>query len=156
VPILPPDLRVDEELLVEELAGSRRGANSLFGFPAQSNFSGVQHPLDWVELAQEQGWDVVLDCASFVSTNRLDLGKVHPDFVPLSFYKMFGYPTGVGCLLARRAALAKLRRPWFSGGTVWGVSVASDFHFLLEGAPAFEDGTVDYLSIPAVQLGLHF
>ena len=25
----------------------------------------------------------------------------------MSFYKMFGYPTGLGCLLARREALAK-------------------------------------------------
>ena len=32
--------------------------------------------------------------------------------------KIFGYPTGVGCLLARKAALAKLRRPWYAGGTI--------------------------------------
>ena len=44
----------------------------------------------------DQGWDVLLDAAAFVPTNRLDLGAVHPDFVSLSFYKMFGYPTGVG------------------------------------------------------------
>jgi hypothetical protein len=31
---------------------------------------------------------------------------------------MFGYPTGVGALLIRRSAFAKLRRPWFAGGTV--------------------------------------
>jgi len=40
-----------------------------------------------------------------VPTNRLDLSRWHPEFVSLSFYKMFGYSTGVGCLLARRAAL---------------------------------------------------
>ena len=28
---------------------------------------------------------------------------VQPDFVSVSFYKMFGYPTGVGCLLVRRS-----------------------------------------------------
>src|SRR2546421_2841236 len=52
------------------------------------------------------------------STNRLDLSSWHRDFVPLSFYKIFGYPTGVGCLLARKGALAKLRRPWYAGGTI--------------------------------------
>src|SRR5947207_14285758 len=29
-----------------------------------------------------------------------------------------GYPTGVGCLLARKAALAKLRLPWYAGGAI--------------------------------------
>ncbi|HIQ11754.1 MAG TPA: hypothetical protein EYH29_02680, partial [Caldilineales bacterium] len=40
------------------------------------------------------------------------------DFTPISFYKMFGYPTGVGALIARREALRKLVRPWFGGGAV--------------------------------------
>ena len=43
-----------------------------------------------------------LDCAAFVPTSRLDLSRCKPDFVAISFYKMFGYPTGVGALLARR------------------------------------------------------
>ncbi len=29
-----------------------------------------------------------------------------------------GSPTGVWCLLARKAALAKLRFPWYAGGTI--------------------------------------
>ena len=71
-----------------------------------------------------------------------------------SFYKMFGYPTGVGCLLARKAALAKLRRPWFAGGTITVASVQGDKHYLAEGESAFEDGTLDYLALPAVEIGL--
>jgi selenocysteine lyase/cysteine desulfurase len=156
VPITVPELRVDEAQLAGELGRARPGRNQLFAFPAQSNFSGVQHPLAYIELAQRAGWDVIVDCATFAPTNRLDLSKWHPDFVPLSFYKMFGYPTGIGCLIARRAALAKLRRPWFSGGTVWGVSVSADYHVLLDGGQAFEDGTIDYLGIPAVEIGLGF
>jgi molybdenum cofactor sulfurtransferase len=156
VPMTLPELRIDGTCLVDELSGARRGANNLLVFPAQSNFSGVHHSLETIELARAYGWDVVVDCASFAPTNRLDLGKWHPDFVPLSFYKMFGYPTGLGCLIARRAALDKLRRPWFAGGTVWGVSVADDFHFMLEGPPAFEDGTVSYLAIPAAEIGLRW
>ena len=62
-------------------------------------------------------------CAAFVPTNRLDLHRWKPDFVPLSFYKMFGYPTGAGALLARKSALAKLRRPWYAGGTITIASV---------------------------------
>ena len=48
---------------------------------------------------------MLLDAAAFVPTNRLDLRVVTPDFVAVSFYKMFGYPTGVGCLLIRNATL---------------------------------------------------
>ena len=111
VPIVLPDMRVDETELRSHLARGSRGGHRLFAYPAQSNFSGVQHPLDWIPLAQEHGWDVLLDAAAFTPTNRLDLGRWKPDFVSQSFYKMFGYPTGVGCLIARKTALAKLRRP---------------------------------------------
>jgi selenocysteine lyase/cysteine desulfurase len=145
---------VDEAALERELAHARPGGHNLFAYPAQSNFSGVQHPLSWIERAQSLGWDVLLDAAAFVPSNRLDLSVVHPDFVALSFYKMFGYPTGVGVLLARRSALAKLHRPWFAGGTITVASVQADIHTLAEGEAAFEDGTLNYAILPAVEYGL--
>ncbi len=127
---------------------------NLFAIPAQSNFSGVQHPLRYIEMAQELGYDVILDAAAFVPTNRLDLSQVHPDFVPISFYKIFGYPTGVGALIARKQALRKLQRPWFGGGTVRLVSTKADLHILAQNHEAFEDGTLNYLSLPAISMGL--
>jgi selenocysteine lyase/cysteine desulfurase len=148
------DMRVEDSELELCLERARRGRDNLFAYPAQSNFSGVQHPLEWIERAHALGWEVLLDAASFAPTNHLDLGRYHPDFVDLSFYKMFGYPTGVGCLIARRASLARLRRPWFAGGTIDVASVQADTHSLAEGEAAFEDGTVDYLSLPAVGIGL--
>lgn len=155
VPIVPPDMRVDEGALFGALdrGGAKRG---LFAYPAQSNFSGVQHPFEWIERAQQRGWDVLLDGAAFVPTNRLDLGRWHPDFVVMSFYKMFGYPTGVGALLARHSALRRLRRPWFAGGTITVASVQADRHYLAPGGTAFEDGTVNFLAFPAIELGLDF
>nr|HET6904945.1 aminotransferase class V-fold PLP-dependent enzyme [Ktedonobacteraceae bacterium] len=156
IPVVLPDMRVDEAELLDSLEQARPGGHHLFAYPAQSNFSGVQHPLAWIAMAQARGWDVVLDAAAFVATNRLDLGLWHPDFVPISFYKMFGYPTGVGCLLARRQALAKLRRPWFAGGTITVASVQGDRYYLAEGEAAFEDGTLNYLNIPAVEIGLRY
>jgi selenocysteine lyase/cysteine desulfurase len=129
---------------------------SLFAYPAQSNFSGVRHPLGLVQEARELGYDVLLDAAAFVPTDELDLGSAGADFVCISFYKMFGFPTGLGALLARREALARLRRPWFSGGTVEFVSVENRIHRLLRGAGAFEDGTLNFLGIAAVQGGLAF
>ena len=152
--VIPPDMRIDGERLNAHLAEAGPSSCNLLAYPAQSNFSGVQHSLEWIELAHEKGWDVLLDAAAFVPTNRLDLARWHPDFVPISFYKIFGYPTGVGALIARKSALRKLHRPWFAGGTITVASVGGDRHFMHEGAEAFEDGTLDYLSLPAVEIGL--
>jgi molybdenum cofactor sulfurtransferase len=156
IPVALPDMRVDGAALDEYLARGQEGEHNLFAYPAQSNFSSVQHPLEWIEKAHAAGWDVLLDAAAFAPTNRLDLGKVKPDFVPLSFYKIFGYPTGIGALIARKQALAKLHRPWFAGGTITVASVQGDKYYLADGHTAFEDGTPDYLDIPAVEIGLKY
>ena len=154
-PILAPELRVDRAALHRILSTRQpSAAPRLLAFPAQSNYSGVQHPLELVAEAHEHGWDVLLDASAFAPTNRLDLGAVRPDFVAASFYKIFGYPTGVGCLLARHDRLSALARPWFAGGTVEIASVGLRRHVLHDGPAGFEDGTVDYLSLPAVTSGL--
>lgn len=156
VPVVAPELRLDAEALRAALEAADAQGDRLLAYPAQSNYSGVQHSLDWIAYAQARGWDVLLDAAAFTPTNRLDLSQYHPDFVSISFYKIFGYPTGVGALIARKAALAKLRRPWFAGGTITIASVKGDGHFLVDGSAAFEDGTVNYLSLPAIETGLRY
>lgn len=156
IPVVPPDMRVKESDVDAALAEVPRTAPALFAYPAQSNFSGVQHPLQWVDRAHDRGWDVLLDAAAFVPTNRLDLRRWRPEFVALSFYKIFGYPTGVGALLARRPALVKLHRPWFAGGTITVASVGADRHYLASGASGFEDGTLNFSSLAAVDIGLDF
>jgi selenocysteine lyase/cysteine desulfurase len=164
-----PDLRVDDDAaravlgrarfgssgIARRLSAPRRAARrGLFAFPAQSNFSGVRHRLSLIDVAHEYGYDVLLDAAAFIASNRLDLSAVHPDFVPVSWYKMFGYPTGVGSLIARREALARLRRPWFAGGTISAVSVQAGWHAPADGEARFEDGTPSFLHIPDVEFGL--
>jgi molybdenum cofactor sulfurtransferase len=133
-----------------------RSKHNLFAYPAQSNFSGVKHPLNWIDAAHEEGYDVLLDAAAYVPTSVLDLRLAKPDFVVISFYKMFGFPTGVGALLAKREALGKLHRPWFGGGTVRFVSAQNSLHLLKTSSEAYEDGTLNFLSIPAVTMGLEF
>ena len=158
VPLAQPDLRVDGVRLDAALAQGRDGPR-LFAFPAQSNFTGVRHPLEWVDRAHARGWDVLLDAAAYASTSALDLSRCRPDFVVLSFYKMFGYPTGVGALLARREAAERLARPWYAGGTTIFSSVqrfsgSGTGHRLLEAPEGFEDGTPNFLAIPAIGFGL--
>lgn len=131
-------------------------ANGLFAFPAQSNFSGVRHPLPLVDVAQAHGYRVLLDAAAFVPGYRLSLRTVRADYVALSLYKICGYPTGLGALIARRHALRQLSRPAFSGGVVEFVGVTADRYRLKSGAAGFEDGTGNFLSWPAVRPALAF
>jgi selenocysteine lyase/cysteine desulfurase len=150
VPTRGPELRTSWPALAAVLAKGR----GLFAYPAQSNFSGVRHPLEWVLRAQSLGYDVLLDAAAYLPTAPLDLSVVRPEFVLVSWYKLFGYPTGVGSLIARRDALARLARPWFSGGTIQAVSVGLPWHEMARDESAFEDGTLNFLSIPDVHTGL--
>ncbi len=153
-PLTRPELRIDVAAMNALLAQADGARPNLMAFPAQSNFSGVKHPLALVASARAAGWHVLLDAAAFVPSNGLDLRAVSPDFVVMSFYKMFGYPTGVGCLLVRNETLKSLRRPWFGGGTVNFATVQGRMHVLSSGEAGFEDGTLNYLSIPAVEIGL--
>ena len=114
----------------------------------------MQHPLRWIETAHEHGYDVLLDAAAYLPSNQLDLSVVKPDFVPVSWYKVFGYPTGVGCLIARREALGRLRRPWFAGGSVHMATVQGDWHTPAANEACFEDGTLSFLQIPDLESGL--
>ncbi len=149
-------LKLDERELIQNLDNHQDKKNKLFAFPAQSNVSGVKHSLDYVKLAQSKGWDVLLDVAAFVPSNRLDLQEVHPDFASVSFYKIFGYPTGLGCLLLKKEKFGKLLKPWYAGGTISLSSATYDGYFLMPNHERFEDGTLNYLDIPAIKIGLQY
>ena len=151
--ILPLDAALEFDQPEQALAAAARDGAGLFAFPAQSNFSGARHPLTLVSRARALGFDVLLDCAAFIPSHPLSLRECPANFAVLSFYKLFGYPTGLGALVMRRDAMHKLRRPWFAGGTVRFASVHADLHRLHDGAQGFEDGTPDFLGIAALPAG---
>ncbi|KAF0291015.1 Molybdenum cofactor sulfurase [Amphibalanus amphitrite] len=92
---------------------------------------------------------------AFAATCDLDLSRVQPDFVCISFYKMFGYPTGLGALLVHRRAEHTLQKAYFGGGTVQVSLAGEDFHVPREALhERMEDGTVPFLAIAAVTHGL--
>ncbi len=154
-PVNYDDLSISNEELLAKLS-EPKNQNKLFAYPAQSNVSGVKHNLNYIKMAQELGWDVLLDAAAFVPTSILDLSKYKPDFVSISFYKIFGYPTGIGCLLIKKTSFEKLKKRWFAGGTVNLASAKTPFFYLAENHERFENGTVNYLGIPAIKIGLEF
>ncbi|RDK88380.1 aminotransferase class V-fold PLP-dependent enzyme [Marinirhabdus gelatinilytica] len=156
VPIHFEDLMIDGENLSKALESHPNKKHKLLAFPAQSNVSGVKHDLGWIQKAQGKGWDVLLDAAAFAPTSILNLQEVQPDFVSLSFYKIFGYPTGLGCLLVKKDKFSLLKKPWFAGGTVSLVAVKTPSHFLVNDHERFENGTINYLDIPAIKIGLDY
>jgi selenocysteine lyase/cysteine desulfurase len=147
------DKEVGEKMLGFPVSRGRK----LFCFPAKSNYSGVHHSLGWIATAQMLGWSVLLDAAAYLANERLDLSLVHPDFVPVSFYKLFGYPTGLGCLIVRKAAYESLHKRWFAGGSILLVAVAKDFYAQEnDGHSRYEDGTQNFASMEAVRNGLAY
>nr|XP_031838344.1 molybdenum cofactor sulfurase isoform X2 [Nomia melanderi] len=141
-------------------------SNSLFVYPAQCNFSGLKYPLKWINYTHNgvlsnitsdtsTKWYVLLDAAAFVPTNDLDLSVYKPDFICVSFYKLFGYPTGIGALLVKNSSGNVLHKVYYGGGTV-DVSLSSEmFHVKRQNLhQRFEDGTVPYLSIASLRHGL--
>lgn len=156
VPIHEDNFRIDEAALLKELKQHPESKEKLFAYPAQSNVSGVKHDLSWIKTAQENGWDVLLDAAAFAPTSKLDLTEISPDFVSMSFYKIFGYPTGIGCLLIKKSKLPKLEKPWYAGGTITISAVRYSSYFYKSNHEKFEDGTINFLDIPAITNGFNF
>jgi molybdenum cofactor sulfurtransferase len=138
---------------------------SLYAFPAESNFSGRRYDLSrHLKRARSGGighsgpqsthtWKVLVDAAKYCATSPLDLSKYDADFVTISLYKIFGYPTGLGCLVVRRDALSLLRKPYFGGGTVDAVSATDNFLVTRAGPERFEDGTLNFLAIESALVG---
>ena len=119
---------------------------NLFAYPAQSNFSGRKYPLSWsTDIPNGRlliagvhppafreyprgTWKVCLDAAAFVGTNPLDLTENPVDFVTLSFYKMFGFPTGLGALIVRKDNSQLLHKSYYGGGTVVSTVSRANLH----------------------------
>ena len=141
---------------------------ALFGFPGQGNMNGRRLPLLWPQLlrcSRSRKIYSLLDAAALVATAPLDLSDHDkaPDFIALSFYKIFGFPD-LGALIVRKAAGHVLRtRRYFGGGTVdmvinrgfkgdinddWFARKATSSHEMLE------DGTPPFHSIVALRIAL--
>ena len=138
----------------------RTAPTRLFAYPGQSNMTGRRLPLSWPgrirrsALNDQAGTYTLLDAAALASTAELDLSNADeaPDFVALSFYKIFGYPD-LGALLVRRELAPMLnRRRYFGGGTVEMVLNGLQWHSLHAEHPHeyLEDGTLPFHNIVAL------
>ncbi|OWM89521.1 hypothetical protein CDL15_Pgr024269 [Punica granatum] len=142
---------------------------SLFALPSECNFSGVRFNLDLVKMIKEDSenvlggsgfhrnkWMVLIDAAKGCATQKVDLSRYPADFVAISFYKLFGYPTGLGALIVQKESANLLRKKYFSGGTVAASIADIDFVKRREDVEeSFEDGTTSFLSIASIRHGFN-
>ncbi|KRZ17977.1 Molybdenum cofactor sulfurase [Trichinella zimbabwensis] len=134
---------------------------ALFVYPGQSNFSGHKYPLSWCERISSGGmlgpqrWYTCIDGAALLSSSRPQLGATAgPDFLACSFYKMFGFPTGIGALVIRKSSAHLLKKVYYGGGTVEFYLPNTDFHAFRQNIEErFEDGSLPYHLVIALQYG---
>uniref|UniRef100_A0A383VTC1 Aminotransferase class V domain-containing protein n=1 Tax=Tetradesmus obliquus TaxID=3088 RepID=A0A383VTC1_TETOB len=130
----------------------------LVAYPVKDNYEGQLYPTDWVAQAHAKSdgankYLVMLDAAAYVPTHSLDLSQVQADFVPVSFYKMFGYPSGLGALIVSKAAAVLLHKVYFGGGSVDWCTAEDAWHVLSPLPAGWEDGTLSFLSIASLKHG---
>jgi len=141
------------------LGGPRARQLGLFAYPGQSNMTGRRLPLSWPGRIRKSFHKAptytLLDAAALASTAPLDLSDpaTAPDFVALSFYKIFGFPN-IGALLVRKESAHVMQsRKFFGGGTVeMVVSINDTWHAKKDGSlhDRLEDGTLPFHSIFAL------
>nr|GAT51503.1 cysteine desulfurase [Mycena chlorophos] len=151
------DASVAKNILLRNRPRAKDAAPALFALTGQSNITNAKLPLSMLDYAKSQGYHTLLDAAALAATSSISLDNSSVDAMAVSFYKMFGYPTGVGALVIKKAFLVKLKRPWFAGGTVDVVQVPGTI--MTRSAilhEQFEDGTINYLNLPAITHGLRF
>lgn len=136
----------------------------LFAYPAKDNFAGVVYPLEWIHEVKQYGlsdnckWYVLIDIAAYVPTHAFDLSLYNMvDFTVVSFYKIFGYPTGLGALILKNESSSSLNKVYFGGGSV--ITLSCDTRSCKrQGSDHFayyEDGTLPFLDVNALLVSLN-
>ncbi|XP_065037425.1 uncharacterized protein LOC135672884 [Musa acuminata AAA Group] len=142
-----PTLKLCSTELRKQISGKRRrkkdSAAGLFVFPVQSRVTGAKYSYQWMALAQQNNWHVLLDAGSLgpKDMDSLGLSLFRPDFIITSFYRVFGFdPTGFGCLLIKKSVIGSLQKQ--NGGTGSGmVRIVPVF-------PQYLSDSVDRLDVP--------
>lgn len=101
----------------------------------------------------------LLDAAALASTAELNFADAAraPDFVAVSFYKIFGFPNLGGLLVKKSARTVMESRRYFAGGTVEMVVAVNEswvYHKDASLHSRLEDGTLPFVNIFALDLAI--
>lgn len=109
-----------------------------------NNTLGTSPPLkEIVKTAHDNGALVVVDGAQGVPHTTTDFKGMNIDFLAFSGHKMLG-PTGIGCLIAKKDLMRKMKPFIIGGGTIEQVKLKPDSVKYLEGPHRFEGGIQNY------------
>ncbi|KAF8406361.1 hypothetical protein HHK36_008448 [Tetracentron sinense] len=151
-----PTLKLCSTELRKRISNKKRrkkdSAVGLFVFPVQSRVTGAKYSYQWMALAQQNNWHVLLDAGSLgpKDMDSLGLSLFRPDFIITSFYRVFGSdPTGFGCLLIKKSVIGSLQNQCGSAGSGMVRIVPIFPHYLsdsvdgLDGLAGTEDKAID-------------
>ena len=139
------------------LSGRRRSERLMRNI--RDRCSGLPHERD---VGKTESVLLLLDAAKAAATSPVSLRETGADLMCVSFYKMFGYPTGLGALLVSRRALALMEEGlgggsgYFGGGTVEGAASAANFLARRRGPAAFEHGTPNFQAIVCLPIAMRY
>ncbi|GAB2211648.1 hypothetical protein Droror1_Dr00024973 [Drosera rotundifolia] len=107
-----PKLKICYTNLEQMIAGKKnkksKGYRGLFVFPLQSRVTGSRYSYQWMSMASENGWHVLLDISSLApkDMDTFGLSIFRPDFLICTCYKVFGDdPFGFSCLIIKKSTI---------------------------------------------------
>lgn len=108
-------------------------------FSGTSNVSGAIQPIkELANIAREFGVISVVDAAQLAPHHRIDFSSVGCDFMAVAGHKMMA-PKGLGLLIGKKDAFAKLKPTIVGGGVV--VDVTDEGYQLMPKPYEYESGT---------------
>ncbi|KAI3468813.1 hypothetical protein Pfo_025476 [Paulownia fortunei] len=117
-----PNFRVNSRKLRKIVVNKSKAKNrGLFAFPLQSRMTGSRYSYQWMNLARENGWHVLLDATALGAKDMetLGLSLFQPDFLICSFFKIFGEnPSGFCCLFIKKSSISDLSQSSTSMGII--------------------------------------
>jgi len=109
-----------------------------------SNIDGYKMPAkEIIKIAHENKTPVLLDAAQSAGHIKMNVKKLDVDFAAVSAHKMCG-PI-IGCLIAKKEMIAKIKPLVYGGGTVESTTLSS--YKLTKSPEAFEAGLQNYAAI---------
>jgi molybdenum cofactor sulfurtransferase len=154
----------EDGTLAKEVGESRSTSPTLVGMPLQCNATGRKYDIETICNLKSQPASsktyLLLDAAAYLSAHQtLDLSQIPydsaPDFIAFSFYKIFGFPTGLGGLVVKRSAIDALsQKTYYGGGTLDAITAEKSWRVPRKDFVArMEDGTGNFHGILAVSCG---
>ncbi len=126
---------------------------TLIALPETCNFSGEKFDIPINMLRKKYNGYILLDIAKGITEHNINLEQ-EPEFLVFSYYKLFGYPTGLGALVIHKKMLDVVNKQYFGGGTYDWVIAEKHMYKPRETIKSFEDGTSNFLALALLEQSL--